>query len=70
MPYTEAMHRMCLSCHALKAKEKNKPEMTRCDWCHKERRDVIDARDISLRKKGLMGQDVVLPPPLSPARQN
>ncbi len=68
--YTEAMHHMCLSCHVEKAKEKNKPEMTRCDWCHKERRDVIDARDISLLKKGLMGQDVVMPPVLSPQLKN
>jgi Ni/Fe-hydrogenase subunit HybB-like protein len=63
--YVEAMHRMCLSCHLQKAKEKNKPEMTRCDWCHKERRDVIDARDVTLRRKGLMGQGVVLPPALT-----
>jgi Ni/Fe-hydrogenase subunit HybB-like protein/Zn finger protein HypA/HybF involved in hydrogenase expression len=59
--YTEAMHRLCLGCHVKKAKEKNKPEMTRCDWCHKDRRDVIDTREMAIRRQGLMGQDVVLP---------
>jgi len=59
--YTEAMHRMCIDCHVKKAQEKNKPEMTRCDWCHKDRRDVIDSRGLVLRKAGLMGENVVLP---------
>ncbi len=66
--YAEAMHRLCLGCHTQKAKEKNKPEMTRCDWCHKERRDIIDARDVVLRRRGLMGQDVVLPPAITPLK--
>ena len=60
--YTEAMHRRCIGCHVEKAKEKNKPEMTRCDWCHKDRREVIDSREVNLRRMGLMGQNVVLPP--------
>ena len=60
--YTEAMHRLCIGCHVKKAKEKKKPEMTRCAWCHKDRRDVIDARGVALRRRGLMGQEVVLPP--------
>jgi Zn finger protein HypA/HybF involved in hydrogenase expression len=59
--YTEAMHRMCIDCHVKKAQEKNKPEMTRCNWCHKDRRDVIDSRELVLRKAGLMGENVVLP---------
>jgi Ni/Fe-hydrogenase subunit HybB-like protein len=60
--YTEAMHRLCLGCHLQKAQEKNKPEMTRCGWCHKERREVIDSREIILRRHGLFAQNVVLPP--------
>lgn len=60
--YTEAMHRLCLGCHAKKAVEKHKPEMTQCAWCHKERRDVIDSREMILRRTGLIGKSLVLPP--------
>jgi len=58
--YTEAMHRLCLGCHVQKAKEKNKPDMMRCAWCHQERRELIDSREIILRRRGLLGH-VVLP---------
>ena len=61
--YTEAMHRLCIGCHIKKAQEKNKPEMTRCAWCHKEKREVIDSREIVLRRRGLTAINVVLPPP-------
>ncbi len=57
--YTEAMHRLCLGCHRQKAVEKHKPEMTQCAWCHKETRDVIDNREIILRRHGLLGRDIV-----------
>jgi Ni/Fe-hydrogenase subunit HybB-like protein len=60
--YTEAMHRMCIGCHIQKAKEKNKPEMTRCEWCHKDRREVIDSREVQLRRLGAVGEQVLLPP--------
>ncbi|MGA3126242.1 MAG: NrfD/PsrC family molybdoenzyme membrane anchor subunit [Candidatus Korobacteraceae bacterium] len=61
--YTEAMHRLCIGCHVKKAQEKSKPEMTRCDWCHKDRRELIDSREVVLHRAGLMGQNVVLPAP-------
>jgi Zn finger protein HypA/HybF involved in hydrogenase expression len=61
--YTEAMHRLCIGCHVKKAQEKSKPEMTRCDWCHKDRREVIDSHELVLRRAGLTGQNVVLPTP-------
>ena len=48
--YTGALHQMCVACHVSKAKEKNKPEMARCGWCHKEPRDLIDAREVALRR--------------------
>jgi Ni/Fe-hydrogenase subunit HybB-like protein len=60
--YTEAFHRLCIGCHVKKAAEKNKPEMTRCAWCHKERREVIDAREIDLRRRGASSGSPVLPP--------
>ena len=35
--------------------------MTRCGWCHKESRDLIDSRDILLRRAGLIGKGIPLP---------
>ena len=61
--YTEAMHRLCIGCHLKKAQENKKPELTRCEWCHMDKRQVIDSRELTLRRLGLHGTDVVLPPP-------
>jgi Ni/Fe-hydrogenase subunit HybB-like protein len=60
--YTEAFHRLCIGCHIKKAAEKNKPEMTQCGWCHKESRDLIEARDIDLRRRTAGTGSPVLPP--------
>jgi Ni/Fe-hydrogenase subunit HybB-like protein len=60
--YTEAMHRLCLGCHVKKAKENKKPEVIRCAWCHKEKREILDSREVFLRRRGLSAIDVVLPP--------
>ena len=46
-----------------KAKEKNKPEMTRCAWCHKENPEILNSRDLILARYGLSRGSVVLPPP-------
>jgi Ni/Fe-hydrogenase subunit HybB-like protein len=60
--YTEAMHRLCLGCHLKKAVELKKPEMTRCGWCHKESQQVIEARDLELRRRTAGSGSPVLPP--------
>ncbi len=60
--YAEAMHRLCIGCHVQKAREKNKPEMSRCAWCHKEKRNVVDASGIR-REQDFVGRSVVLPVP-------
>jgi Ni/Fe-hydrogenase subunit HybB-like protein len=60
--YTEAMHRLCLGCHLKKAVELKKPEMTRCGWCHKESPQVIEARDLELRRRTAGSGSPVLPP--------
>ncbi len=59
--YTEAMHRLCLDCHIKQAKANNKPEIARCGECHKDRRDIIDSKELVLRRAGL-GDNLVLPP--------
>ena len=63
--YTEAMHRRCVGCHVQKAKENKKPEMAQCAWCHKQRRDIIDSRELILRR---VAGDSVLLPPLEPGK--
>lgn len=60
--YTNAMHELCIGCHTKMAIVKKKPEMTRCGWCHKENRDLIDSRDVVLRRAGLIGKGILLPP--------
>ena len=61
--YADAMHRLCIGCHIQKAQEKNKPEMTRCAWCHKENPEILNSRDLLLTRYGLSRGSVVLPPP-------
>jgi len=60
--YTDALHRLCIGCHAEKAVEKNKPEMAQCGWCHKDNRDVVDTHEIDLRRRTAIGGSPVLPP--------
>jgi Ni/Fe-hydrogenase subunit HybB-like protein len=50
--YTDALQRMCLTCHA----------DAQCGFCHKERRELLDARGAALRRQGLNVGRVVLPP--------
>jgi Ni/Fe-hydrogenase subunit HybB-like protein len=60
--YAHAMHRLCVGCHAAAAREKQKPELARCAWCHKETREPVDAGRLSSARRQLMGKRVVLPP--------
>jgi Zn finger protein HypA/HybF involved in hydrogenase expression len=60
--YVDAMHRTCIGCHTKKAAEKKKPEMVQCAWCHKESREILDARDIDLRRRTAASGSPVLPP--------
>jgi Ni/Fe-hydrogenase subunit HybB-like protein len=62
--YAEAMHRLCIGCHIQKAREKNNPEMSRCAWCHKEKRNVLDASGIR-SEQDFVGRSVVLPAPVN-----
>ena len=64
--YTESLHRLCLGCHVKKVKEKNKPDMARCAWCHNERRSFVDEKNLSFSTRGPVGKRIVLPPVLEP----
>ena len=57
--YVQAMHELCIGCHARAAKAQAKPALARCATCHSERRSFVDARDLVPR--GQIGARVVLP---------
>lgn len=62
--YVDSLHRLCIGCHVKKAKEKHKPEMARCTWCHKEKRSFVDTKNLPLYRQPPVGVRIVLPPVL------
>ncbi len=48
--YAEAMHGLCIECHAEYAGMNQNPDFARCATCHKETRDVVKLRGL---KKGV-----------------
>lgn len=61
--YVDAMHALCIGCHARVAKQENKPEVARCAECHKGNLDFSEAENLLYRRRALAGRRVVLPPP-------
>ena len=59
--YVQAMHQLCIACHVRRAREETKPELARCTDCHKERRDLIDARDPASGQGEVIGRGMLLP---------
>ena len=60
--YVDAMHALCIGCHAKVAKQENKPEVARCAECHKGNLDFSEAENLLYRRRALAGRRVVLPP--------
>ena len=60
--YVDAMHQLCIDCHAKVALKENKPEVARCVECHKGKLNYADAQNLLYRRRGLAGRLVVLPP--------
>ena len=60
--YVDAMHELCIGCHAKVAKKENKPEVARCAECHKGKLDFPEAENLLYRRRALAGRRVVLPP--------
>ncbi len=60
--YADAAHQLCTGCHAERVKQGAKPEMARCAWCHRDRRDFVDAGGFAFRDPRLAGKRLVLPP--------
>jgi Ni/Fe-hydrogenase subunit HybB-like protein len=60
--YVDAMHKLCIGCHAKVAAKENKPEIARCVECHKGKLNYADAQNVLYRRRALAGRLVVLPP--------
>jgi Ni/Fe-hydrogenase subunit HybB-like protein len=60
--YVDAMHELCIGCHAKVAERENKPEIARCAECHKGKLDFSEARNLLYQRRALAGRQVVLPP--------
>jgi Ni/Fe-hydrogenase subunit HybB-like protein len=60
--YVDAMHELCIDCHAKVAKRDNRPEIARCAECHKKSLDFSAAENRLYRRRAFMGRGVVLPP--------
>lgn len=60
--YVDAMHKLCIGCHAKVAMQENKPEIARCVECHKGKLEFSDAGNLRYRREALAGRLVVLPP--------
>jgi hypothetical protein len=60
--YVDAMHQLCIGCHAKVALKLNKPEVARCVECHKGKLNYADAQNLLYRRRALAGRLVVLPP--------
>lgn len=58
--YVQAMHQMCIDCHARIARQDAKPDFARCANCHKDRRDLLDASNAP-HLTGIEGKGILLP---------
>lgn len=60
--YVQAMHGLCLGCHAHRAKLEGKPDLARCASCHKERRGRVDTAGLTWPPQEVVGRGLLLPP--------
>lgn len=62
--YADAMHRLCLGCHAKKAgATPEKPDLARCINCHREKRAVVAVPELADRYGKESSRSVILPLP-------
>ncbi len=60
--YVDAMHELCIGCHAKVAMKENKPEVARCGECHRGKSNLSDDESLLSHRRALAGRLVVLPP--------
>lgn len=63
--YVDAMHALCIGCHAKVAAKENRPDVARCEECHKGNLNFSEAENLLYRRRALAGRGVVLPPVVS-----
>ncbi len=61
MPYTDAMHTMCVDCHREVAETRSDQDFYRCSKCHAEQRTLVDVETES-RVEKLIGKGLIIPP--------
>jgi Ni/Fe-hydrogenase subunit HybB-like protein len=57
--YVQAMHGLCVDCHAQIARRDGRPDFARCPACHKERRALVDGPDLA--RPPVVGRGILLP---------
>ncbi len=60
--YVDAMHTLCIGCHANVALKEHKPEIARCAECHKGKLAYSEAQNYLYRRQEPAGRLVILPP--------
>jgi len=60
--YVDAMHELCIGCHAKVALKENKPAVAQCAECHKGKLNYYAAEKLLYHRRALAGRLVVLPP--------
>ncbi len=61
--YVDAMHKLCIDCHARVAQQNSRPDIAQCTECHRGKLDYSDAQNLLYKRGALAGRRVVLPPP-------
>jgi Ni/Fe-hydrogenase subunit HybB-like protein len=60
--YVDAMHTLCIGCHAKVAEKESKPQVARCAECHQGKFNFSETENLLYRRRALAGRRVVLPP--------
>jgi hypothetical protein len=68
--YVDAMHKLCIGCHAQVARTQNRPEVAGCAECHKGKLDFSESQNLLYQRQSLAGRRVVLPPLPSQSEQD
>lgn len=61
--YVDAMHELCVGCHAQVAEREKKPEVAQCAECHKGKLNYSDTVNLFYQRTAVAGRRVVMPPP-------
>ncbi|MFH1862803.1 MAG: NrfD/PsrC family molybdoenzyme membrane anchor subunit [bacterium] len=54
--YIDAMHQLCIKCHAAKSFELEKPNLARCTACHRGSRKILASEELDVRYRQTRGK--------------